>query len=234
MNISRHLRASLSACLVSLTMSLPATAEVIGEVSRSVNMPQYPVGTRLDSDTQIETGAGQRIAIRTTDGDVLVANPNSVIKLEKPGFFSQLFGKIYYFITPAKKRNVTVQTRAATIGIRGTKFVVDSSAEDAAQENVSLVEGRLNFESNDDEKFALYHERELTEFEQYRREQMAEYQAYKNQMLEEFVAYKASIDLEAGFALRFDGKKVVRSAVSEDMEAEIAEFEQFLADNQLN
>jgi hypothetical protein len=223
-----------SGFLLALLISLPVSAEVIGKVTKSVNMPDLPPGTELTSDTQIETGSGQRIAIKTNDGDIVIANPNSVIRLEKPGFFSQLFGKIYYFITPERKRDVTVQTRAATIGIRGTKFLVDSAEDEDGQENVSLVEGKLNFQSNDDEKFELYHERELDEFEKFKRERMAEFQAFKNEMMEEFVAYKASIDLDAGFALRFDGKKVVRSSVSQDMEAEIAEFEQFLANQQNN
>jgi|GEM_PF-3080668 len=227
-------KAGLIALFLSMGLGSPAWAEVLGEVSRSVNMPNYPPGMTVTSDTRIETGNGQRIAIRTTDGDVLVANQNSVIKLEKPGFFSQLFGKIYYFITPTNKRNVTVQTRAATIGIRGTKFVVDSAEGDDAGQNVSLVEGELNFQSNDGEDFKLYHEREMTEFEKYKRERMAEYEAYKNHLMEEFVAYKSSINLEAGFALRFDGKKVVRSPVNKDLDAEIAEFEQFLAENQSN
>jgi hypothetical protein len=234
MSAKNIFRAALISFFVWFFLGSSAWGEVIGEVSRSVNMPDYPQGMKVNSDTRIETGSGQRIAIKTTDGDVLVANQNSVIKLEKPGFFSQLFGKIYYFITPANKRNVTVQTRAATIGIRGTKFVVDSAQGDEAAQNVSLVEGKLNFQSNDGEDFKLYHEREMTEFEKYKRERMAEYEAYKNQMMEEFVAYKSSINLEAGFALRFDGKKVVRSPVNKDLDAEIAEFEQFLAENQSN
>lgn len=222
----------LSMAVVAALISAQVNAdEPLGVVTRSQNMPDYPSGKEIYGETSIETGADQRIAIETPQGDVLVANSHATIRLEKPGFFSQLFGKIYYLITPRDNRNVTIRTRAATIGIRGTRFVVDSDLDDSSKENVALVEGRLNFQSNDDESFALYDERELTEFEQYRRQQLSEFQAYKEQMMEEFVAFKASFDLEAGYALSFDGKKVVRRTVEQEMEAEIAEFERFIADN---
>ncbi|MBL6999364.1 MAG: FecR domain-containing protein [Gammaproteobacteria bacterium] len=204
-------------------------AQSMGEVIRSENMPDYPAGTRIAEDSEIKTGDGQRIAIKTQQGDVLIANQNATIKLVKPGFFSHLFGKIYYFISSGKDRNVAVQTSTATLGIRGTKFIIDTDQADNSKERVSLVEGALNFDSNDDELFQLYRQRELDEFELYRKQQMTEFQEFKQQMMEEFVAYKASIQLEAGFALQFDGKKAVRAPLDPSVNSEIEEFEQFVA-----
>ena len=207
-----------------------ASAEVIGEVIQSENMPIYPKGTKITKGMEIKTNGQQKIAIKTRDGDVLVAGKNATIKIKEPGFFSHLFGKIYYFIAPRQTNKVKVTTSTATIGIRGTKFIIDSDEADASNETVSLASGKLNFESNDDELFELYHQRELTEFEQYKRQQQSDFNEYKQQMMDEFVAYKASIDLDSGFALKFDGKKATRIALDNKVDAEFAEFERFIAD----
>ena len=220
--------------VLGLTILSPlASAEVIGEVIQSENMPVYPAGTEITKGMEIKTNGHQKIAIKTRDGDVLVAGKNAKIKIKEPGFFSHLFGKIYYFIAPRQTNKVKVTTSTATIGIRGTKFIIDSDETNASNETVSLASGKLNFESNDDELFELYHQRELTEFELYKRQQQSEFDEYKQQMMDEFVAYKASIDLNSGFALKFDGKKATRVALDSKIDAEFEEFERFIVDNNI-
>ncbi len=209
---------------------VPALAdEPMGQVIRSQNMTEYPVGKMLMENTEIRTRNQQRIAVKTRQGDVLVANENARIKLVKPGFFSQLFGKIYYFIAPRRDGQVRVNTNTATIGIRGTRFIVDSAEANTQAEQVSLLTGELRLDSKDDEQFALYEQKEMSEYERYRREMMGEFEAYKQQMMEEFVAYKSSINLDSGFALQFDGKKVIRKPVDDSVQQDAADFEEFLA-----
>jgi hypothetical protein len=198
-------------------------------VIRSQNMPGYPSGYQISGDSEIRTGDNQKIAVKTSDGDVLVAGQNSSIKLVKPGFFQQLFGRIYYFINKrTHNESVNVRTTTSTIGIRGTTFVVDSNGEGAQQDTVSLSEGQLNFDSNDDEYFKLYELRELNEFELYKRQMEAEFDAYKQRMEEEFIAYKKSIQLDSGYSLKFDGKKVVREPFDENTDEVFREFEAFI------
>ena len=231
MNTFLHtFRLCLGLLLLSGLMGI-AQAQDMGEVIRSQNMPLYPAGTRIPMQAEINTGARQKIAIRTAQGDVLIAGQNANIKLVKPGFFSHFFGKIYYFISPRQANEVSITTSTATIGIRGTKFIIDSADNDQLQDRVSLVEGRLNFVSNDDAQFEHYQQRELNEFELYKRQQIAEFAEYKQHMIEEFVAYKASIDLDAGYELVFDGKKVTQRPLAEERMSEIEEFEQFIAAN---
>ncbi len=211
-----------------------ALGQTMAEVIQSTNMSQYPVGTKVSEDTMIETGGDQKIAIRTPEGDILIAGNNARIKLVKPGFFSQFFGKVYYFFTPSSNRNVTVQTSTATLGIRGTKFVIDSGQEQSLSDKVSLVEGKLNFQSNDNNYFQFYQQRKLSEFELYKQSEQSEFDSYKKQMVDEFVAFKLSIDLEQGFSLAFDGKKARQVALNSDIEKEIESFERFIADNKLS
>lgn len=206
-------------------------AQMMGEVIRSHNMPQYPPGTQVSEQSEIKTGEGQKIAIRTTQGDVLIAGQNASIQLVKPGFFSHLFGKVYYYISRRQANEVSITTTTSTIGIRGTKFIIDSAGDEELKESVALAEGSLNFTSNDDEYFQLYRQRELTEFELYKREQMAEFAEFKQNMMDEFVAYKASIDLTAGYTLDFDGKKATQRPLAQQVKVEFDEFERFIADN---
>ena len=231
-SLHKLIRFAFYLILLSLFSSI-TNAQVMAEVLRSENMPSYPAGMKISQKTEIKTGEKQKIAIKTKQGDVLVAGQNASIKLVKPGFFSHFFGKIFYFISPRKLNAVSVQTATATIGIRGTKFIIDTAEQDNTKETVSLAEGQLSFDSNDDEYFKLYEQRELTEYDKYKREQRAEYEQFKQQMVDEFVAYKASINLDAGYALQFDGKKATRVALDPHANDEFNEFEQFIADNNL-
>ena len=219
----------LMASVIMLPLSAQAE-EAIGRVLKSQNMPNYPVGKMLMENTEIRTRANQKIAVKTRQGDVLIANQNAKIKLVKPGFFSQLFGKIFYFIAPRRDHQVRVNTSTATIGIRGTKFIVDSEQDNARSQQVSLLEGQLQLDAHDGEQFALYQQREMDEFEQYKRQMKGEFEAYKQQMMEEFVAYRSSIDLQSGYALSFDGDKVVRKPMGDHIQQEFDEFEQFVAE----
>lgn len=221
--------------IVALLACLPGVelyAETLAVVVRSQNMPGFPAGYEIAENSEIQTGDNQRIAVKTLQGDVLSAGQNSSIKLVKPGFFQQLFGKVYYFISKrSREERVLVQTTTATIGIRGTTFVVDSAGADLNQETVSLQQGQLNFESNDDEYFKLYQLKELDEFELFKRQMQTEFDAYKAELEEEFVAYKKSIELDQGFALKFDGKKVIKVPFDEDVNRQFEEFEAFINQN---
>lgn len=211
-------------------MPLAVAQEAMARVIKSQNMPRYPVGKKLLENSEIRTRSNQRIMIKTRQGDVLVANQNARIKLVKPGFFSQLFGKIFYFITPRRDSRVSVNTATATIGIRGTTFIIDSSQANTQAQRVALLKGKLQIDANNDEEFALYQQREMNEFERYKRQILGEFDAYKQQMMQQFVAYRASIDLQAGDALAFDGNKVVRQPMDDNTTREFAEFERYIAD----
>jgi hypothetical protein len=234
-NFLRQLFRFIAVCvLVSTPLAELYADEPLGVVIRSYNMPGFPSGYKISGNSEIRTGANQKIAVKTPQGDTLVAGENSSIKLVKPGFFQQLFGKIYYFISKRTRENrVQVQTTTATIGVRGTTFVVDSQGNQQKQDTVSLQEGELNFESNDDEYFKLYQLRQLDDFELFKRQMQTEFDTYKAELEEEFVAYKKSIQLEQGFTLKFDGKKVVKLPFDENSNKQFEEFEAFIRQNTL-
>ncbi len=232
--ISRNLSLLAVSCL--LLTSLQLQAETTAKVIRSTNMPAYPVGTEIKENTRIQTQRGQRVAIKTGDGDIISISEQSSFKVEKANFFEQLFGKVFYFFNPRMNNPVKIKSSVATMGIRGTKFII-TDAGDRVNAEIALAEGLLNIESNDDQPFTVSSKRELTEFEKYKLESLQEmqqtqdeFEAYKKQLEQEFIEYKMSFELQENNTLTFDGKSVSQAPIADDQFMEFAEFEAFLAE----
>lgn len=121
-----------------------------------------------------------------------------------------------------------VETKFATIGIRGTTFIV---YDDDTGEGVALQEGELEVESPG-EAYEIHRQKEMDEFEAFKQEArdrqaavQQEYESYKKQMTKEFVEYKKNFTLEANRVIRFDGNRVDETEMGEDVKAEFEAFE---------
>jgi len=218
---------------LSLNTSVGLASEAIAFVVKSQNMPGYPEGHKMPANTVIKTTGDQRLALKTEAGDTVIIGENSNFKLVKPSLFSHVFGKIYYYIRSRSTGRLKVRSHVATLGVRGTKFIISSSDKDVGQ--VALAEGLLDIESNDDQPFAITSKRELTEFERYRLESLREMQGindeferYKKEIEQEFIEYKKSFELTENTTLSFSGKKVEKMPLSEKQKEEFSSFEDFI------
>ncbi|MDC1286379.1 FecR domain-containing protein [Gammaproteobacteria bacterium] len=230
---------SLSLVLVSLFLCpLPSQAENYATVIKVENMIIYRTGQKLVVGANISTQANQRLALRTDDGDVIALGENSQITIQKASFFKQLFGRIYYLFKPRneKQENIQVQTVTATIGIRGTNFLVTSTAEDQS-DVISLENGLLNVASPDDQPFKVHQQKPLSEFEQYQQEVEKavtaidqEFEDFKKQVDQEFVEYKLAVGLSAGQTLKIVGRDLFTVDLPEGQQDEIDAFKDFIAD----
>jgi len=91
------------------------------------------------------TEGNSRAVIQFSDGVLSVLNENSRLRVEKAGWISQLSGKVYYIFKKVfKKQPKKVFTRFATIGIRGTTFVVNA---DINKNMIALQKGGLTIQS---------------------------------------------------------------------------------------
>ena len=233
----RHI--SLSLVLVSLILSpLPSQAENYATVIKVENMILYRQGQKIIVGAHISTQANQRLALRTDDGDVIALGENSQIRIKKASLFSQLFGKIYYLFKPRNEgqQNANVQTVTATIGIRGTNFLVTSTVEDQ-RDVISLENGLLNVVSPDDQPFKVHKQKPLSEFEQYQQEAeqgMAkidqEFEDFKKQVNEEFIEYKLEVALSAGQTLKIVGRDLYTVDLPDGQQEEIDAFKEFIGD----
>jgi hypothetical protein len=230
---------SLGLILLSLLLNpLYARVENYATVIKVENMILYRQGQKIVVGAHISTQANQRLALRTDDGDVIALGENSQIRIQKASFFKQLFGKIYYLFKPRneKQENANVQTVTATIGIRGTNFLVTSTAEDQS-DVISLENGLLNVASPDDQPFKVHRQKPVSDFEQFQQEMEKgveaidqEFEDYKKQVDQEFIEYKLSVGLSAGKTLKIVGKDLYTVDLPDGQQDEIDSFKEFISD----
>ncbi len=110
-------------------------------VERASERIDAPVGTRIFSSDRVITGADAAVGITLRDNTMLSAGPNSIVDLNKFAFdstthlgaidatvkrgtLSVISGKI----SKAAPQSVRFSAPGMTLGVRGTKFVIDAGS----------------------------------------------------------------------------------------------------------
>ena len=193
---------------------------VIKNVSESLN----------EMDTII-TKKDARIVIQFNDGVLSVLDEKSRLRVEKTSWFSYLGGKVYFTfkkVFAGQKR--VVKTRAATIGIRGTTFIISENKEQNG-ESVALKEGLLQIESTGP-AFEIHKKKILDEFEKFKlkrqraKQQLQdEFQRYKQNNMKEFVEYRRRFTLQPNHVINLSGYRVDEAAMTAANQADFESFE---------
>ena len=183
----------------------------------------------LNENDTIVTKEGARIVMQFDDGALSVLDEKSRLRVEKTSWFSYLGGKVYFTFKKVFGEPRQVKTRAATIGIRGTTFIISENDEQNG-ESVALKEGLLDIESTGP-AFEIHKQKEMSEFEQFKLEQMRakqatldEFEQYKKQIAQEFVEYRREFTLQPNRVISLSGYRVDEAAMTE---ADKADFESF-------
>jgi len=193
---------------------------------RSVQKVDEPLS---EMDT-IVTGEKSRIVVQFDDGALSVLDEKSRLRVEKTSWFSYLGGKVYFTFKKVFGPQRNVKTRAATLGIRGTTFIISENAEQDG-ESVALKEGLLQVESTGP-AFEIHKQREMNEYERYRMEQMAEkqqmqdeYDEYKKQTMREFVEYRRQFTLKPNRVISLSGYRIDETAMTDSDKTDFEAFE---------
>lgn len=217
-------------------ISFGSQAETYATVLSAKNMEQYALGKEISTGSEIITEGNQKLAMKTTAGDIIVVDANSHLVIKNLSLLNQLFGKIYFLFAPRLNNKVEVQTVTALIGIRGTNFLLTTS-NDGGTDLISLENGKLNIDSPDSMPFKIYKEKEIDEFDQYKEKAKAglkqintEFKSFKKDLDREFVEYKLSMVLSAGKTLKIVGRDVVTIDLTDEQQNEIDAFKQFIKD----
>jgi len=185
----------------------------------------------LPSANLLSTGKDGRAVIRVGNTGYVVLEKNSQVEIntsnDHAGFFRHLSGVIYYAVNSIKKNDRTLEVRikTATMGIRGTRFIVTDIPD---RNEVGMRKGILSVESPAGE-FEIHKKSEQDEFEAMKREaQVAiedekhQFDKYKENTQREFVEYKHEFTLGMDRMVSFDGKRVddkpLSGATKKDME----------------
>ncbi len=188
----------------------------------------------VNSDETVVTDKNSKAVLQFDDGAMSVLDEASSLRVEKSGWLSQLGGRVYYIFRKlsGKKKPKKVRTKFATIGIRGTTFIIDET-----NQKVALQEGKLNIESlgddyeihkpvNTADDFAAFKKRT----EKHQQALNNEFSDYKKSIGKEFIEYKKSFDLEANKVISFNGNRVNESDLNEDWESSFDRFADFSKD----
>lgn len=190
----------------------------------------------VNKDETIVTGKGGKAVVQYDEGAMSVMDEKSSVKVEKSGWFSQLGGKVFYVFKKVfgSEEPRKVKTRYATIGIRGTTFMVYDNPESG--QGVALQEGKLNIESPG-KAFEIHKKKEAEDFEAFKQQMKdkqekldKEFKEYKKKTMKEFVEYKKDFDLEANRVVSFDGSRVDEKELSDNLKQEFTSFEEFAGD----
>jgi len=180
-----------------------------------------------EMDTVV-TAAGGNAVVRFDDGVLSVLDENSRLQVEKTGWLSHLGGKIYFTFRKVFGKPRRVKTRFATLGIRGTTFIV---YDDGKGQGVALQEGLLDIESPGP-VFEIHRQQQLDEFETFKQQALQqqqdmrlEFDDYRDQMQSEFIEYSSNFTLQPNHVIRFDGVRVDEAVIDENIKAEFDSFE---------
>ena len=187
------------------------------------------VDEALNEMDTIVTKKGGRIVVQFDDGALSVLDEKSRLRVEQTSWFSYLGGKVYFTFKEIFGPSRHVKTRAATIGIRGTTFIISENSEQDG-EYVALKEGLLQVESTGP-AFEVHKKKILDEFEQFKLEQQGakqvvqdEFDEYKQQSMREFIEYRREFVLQPDRVINLSGYRVDETAMTD---AERAEFDSF-------
>ena len=188
------------------------------------------IDEQLSEMDTIVTGENARIVVQFDDGALSVLDEKSRLRVEKTSWFSYLGGKVYFTFKKVFGPQRNVKTRTATLGIRGTTFIISENAEQDG-ESVALKEGLLQVESTGP-AFEIHKQREMNEYERYRMEQMAdkqqlqdEYDEYRKQTMREFVEYRRQFTLKPNRVISLSGYRIDETGMTDSDKTDFEAFE---------
>ena len=182
-----------------------------------------------DMDT-IVTKDDASVIVQFNDGALSVLDEKSRLRVEKTSWFSYLGGKVYFTFKKVFGEPRQVKTRAATIGVRGTTFIISENEQNDG-ETVALKEGLLDIESTGP-AFEIHKQKQLDEFERFKMEQQAaraqmqdEFEQYKQQTMREFVEYRRNFTLRPNRVISLTGYRVDETEMTDVNKADFEAFE---------
>jgi len=166
----------------------------------------------------ITTGANGRALVRVSHSGFIVVEKNSQIEIsetkDNAQFFRHVTGMIYYALNSLKEKQPPTQVKiaGATLGIRGTRFLV---TDISGRNEVGMRKGIISV-TNPDGEFEIHRKVTQEEFEKFKQEgveaiakEYEEFEKFKANTEREFVEYKREFSLPKNRMASFDGKRVV-------------------------
>lgn len=144
---------------------------------------------------KVQSSSGSEARIRLADNSLILLQASSLLILLSEGHQKLAQGRVLYNVRKrGGLKGLKVSTRSATIGVKGTQFLVQ---QDDQQQKVLLNEGVVELVSDGD-LFLKPIQDQMQAFENYKQDINAEFDEYQRQMNQEFQEYVKSLTMAAG------------------------------------
>lgn len=197
---------------VLLFMSMPSSSESIGYIKhatgkvqlykadefkpQTLDLAKLPVS--LSPGDKVRSKANSDAVITLQDGSTVLLTSRSIIIFHQTKDHFIEGGKVLYDVRKqGGASGLIVATKSATIGVKGTQFMVKSND---AQQSIYLKKGLITVDANDD-GFKRSLADELSQFERYSQTQKNGFEDYKSKLEKEYIEYVKSISMSAGQAI---------------------------------
>lgn len=228
---------SANSCIAGETIEIvKADGSLTVSDTTGANQKKAKIKDTLPPANILSTGIDGRAVVRVGSTGYIVLEKNSKVEInaanDKAGFFRQISGMIYYAVNSIKKNDRTLEVRikTATMGIRGTRFVVTDLPE---LSEVGMRKGTLSVESPNGD-FEIHKKAEMDEFEALKRESEAaiedeksKFEKYKDDTQKEFVEFKHEFQLGMDRMVSIDGNRVDDKPLSGETKKEMESLEDF-------
>lgn len=221
-----------------------ASGEVFGTVKKIkgdafMDSVILKVNDDLYIGKNIITKNKSKVIIKQKNGNIITIGENSKLELINFDEVGQKKGKSFFNIVPSinklsNKFKFKIKLKSATIGIRGTNFIVSS----ANTENITLREGKLDIIANKD-KFKIYNKKTVEEnygvdaqkekFEEFLNNFNNEFLEFKRKQEYEFEGFKKKFKLEEGTTVVFGKNNSVYKVIMPltNIKGQFGSFDEF-------
>lgn len=211
------------------------------ETGRQDQQTRTPVHTKslIPSKNIVTTGPDGRAVIKIGDSGYIVVEKNTTIEIgqsnSQANFFRQVTGMIFYALNTIRdpKKPVEIRTATATIGVRGTRFIVADLPE---RKEIGMRKGSISVTSPD-EAFEIHRQTQEDEFAAFKKEardaideEKRKFSEYKAETEREFIEYKREFALSKDRMVSFDGRRVTESALSGETKKDMESLEEYGAE----
>jgi len=193
----------------------------------------------LPAKHYLVTGPDGRAVVKVGGIGYIVVEKNSKIEINKSGDYAGIFrhvtGMIYYAmnVLSGSRHPIAVKTAAATIGVRGTRFLVVDLPD---RNEIGIRKGMVDVTSPG-EAYEIHRKALEDEFEAYKKEgrdaiagEKRSFSEYKANAEREFIEYKREFALGADRMATFDGNHVTERALSDESKKDMESLESYGAE----
>jgi len=167
-----------------------------------------------DNNTKLFSGYALKTG-RKSEAKIVLIDNTGIILTEKSSLIFPQYNKIIadngtvlFKVTKRDEvQGFTVQTKTATIGVKGTQFAV---AVDNESVKVFCKEGKVGVKSIKGE-FKKYVKKEIDEYNQFLKDQFQDYTQYKKELKEEFVKFVKEFDMNPNMAVVISNSNEVKN-----------------------